>query len=173
MVSVDHVTHSLQYDRSKSSGILRSLCSLLFVITVYWSLLKQQDLDTVIIIKRFFTVCTYKLVPSALPALRLLGAASCDTGDQTIPQNKMLGCFHFHFSVFAVGYYDIFQSLHLILSAFLSCQMDTRACAKSSLLILTVIIKPSFVFHASMTRVCIAFVMASKRVVFLCYLTKL
>ena len=109
---------------------------------------------------------------------------SCDTGDQTIPQNKIWGCFYFHFSVFAVGCYDIFQSPHLILSAFFNVRWTRGQSDEGLALIvvafpvfcgdkLTVIIKPSFVFHASMTRVCIAFVMASKSVVFLCYSTKL
>ena len=135
-VRVDHVTHGLQNDRSKSSGILRSLYSLLFC---YYSLLvfvKIARFGYRHYYKSFVTVCTYKLVPSALPALRLCGnvvLGSCDT--QTIPQSKIWGCFHSHFSAFAAGYYDIFQSPHLILSAFLSCQMDTRlvwrrTCAK-------------------------------------------
>ena len=185
MVRVDHVTHGSQYDRSKASGILRSLCSLLFC---YYSLLvfvKITRFGYRHYYKSFFTV--YVLTSSFPVLFRLSGyvvLGNCDTGDQTIPQNKIWGCFYFHFSVFAVGYYDIFQSPHLILSAFFNVRL-TRGKSDEGLARnvvafpvfcgdkLTVMIKPSFVFHASMTRVCIAFVMASKSVVFHCYSTKL
>ena len=73
MVRVDHVTHGLQYDRSKASGILRSLCSLLFCYHSLLVFVKITRFGYRHYYKSFFTVCTYKLVPSALPALRLCG----------------------------------------------------------------------------------------------------
>ena len=175
MVRVDHVTHGLQYERSKASGILRSLCSLLFC---YYSLLvfvKITRFGYRHYYKSFFTVYgpVYVLTSSFPVLFRLSGyvvLGSCDTGDQTIPQNKIWGCFYFHFSVFAVGYYDIFQSPHLILSAFFNVRW-TRGQSDEGLA-RNVVAFPVFC-DASMTRVCIAFVMASKSVVFLCYSTKL
>ena len=131
MVRVDHVTHGLQYDRSKASGILRSLCFLLFC---YYSLLvfvKITRFGYRHYYKSFFTV--YVLTSSFPVLFRLSGyvvLGSCDTGDQTIPQNKIWGCFYFHFSVFAVGYYDIFQSPHLILSVLWDKQHGTRIVRK-------------------------------------------
>ena len=83
MVRVDHVTHCLRYGRSKYREYVGLFVLCYFVMTVYWSLLKQQDLDTVIII----IVSLQYVLTSSFPAVfRLLGyvvLGSCDTGDQT------------------------------------------------------------------------------------------
>ena len=70
MVSVDHVT--LQYDRSKSSGILRSLCSLLFC---YYSLL------VFVKIARFGYRHYYK---TFLYSMYLQACSQCSSGSQAI-----------------------------------------------------------------------------------------
>ena len=92
---VDHVTHGLQNDRSKSSGILRSLYSLLFC---YYSLLvfvKIARFGYRHYYKSFVTVCTYKLVPSALSALRLCGTRELRHPNDSTKQN--LGLFSLSF----------------------------------------------------------------------------